>query len=345
MFNVQFPGLGIDVKVYQDVFTLFGHPVRWYGLLIATGFLLAFIYAMVSCKKLRINQDKLIDAVIVGAICGVVGARLYYVLFFPGDQYIKNPISALYIWEGGLGIYGGLFGGLLGGALMAKHRKLSVFAVLDIAVIGFLIGQAIGRWGNFVNQEAYGVATDLPWRMVSEGTSGIAVHPCFLYESLWCALGVLVLHIFSRKFRRYDGQVFLVYLIWYGVERFFVEGLRTDSLVTPIMTLRVSQVVAVLTVAVAVALLVVFRNRTVLTGIGSKKVMELNGLFETDTEVEEEKEDEEEYHSLAEDFTPVSDEEPTTDDVEDVKETEAVEAEESVKKEAAEEAENTQEKE
>ncbi|MBW7573746.1 prolipoprotein diacylglyceryl transferase [Caproiciproducens faecalis] len=283
MLNVQFPGLGIHFTINPIAFSIGSLTVRWYGVIIAVGFLLAFLYVMSSCKKFNMDQDKLIDAVIVGIIGGIIGARAYYVIFDTSDQYLRNPISALYIWEGGLGIYGGIIGGLLCGALIAKLRKISIPAMLDLASLGFLIGQTIGRWGNFVNQEAFGRETTLPWGMVSENTSAIAngpVHPCFLYESLWCLLGFVLLHIFSRKFRRYDGQVFLGYLIWYGVGRFFIEGLRTDSLITPILPLRVSQVVAVATVLTGVALMVVFRNRTTLAGCGSPKVMALNAVVD-----------------------------------------------------------------
>lgn len=283
MYNVQFPGLGIHVNINPRAFTIGTMSIQWYGVIIAVGFLLAFLYVMTSCKKFRMDDDKLLDAVIIGIIGGIIGARAYYVLFSTSDQYIKNPISALYIWEGGLGIYGGIIVGLLAGALVAKLRKINVATVMDLAALGFLIGQCIGRWGNFVNQEAFGVETNLPWGMVSENTSKIAsgpVHPCFLYESLWCLLGFVLLHIFSRKFRRYDGQVFLLYLVWYGTGRFFIEGLRTDSLITPFLPIRVSQLVAAVTVLTAVVLLIVFHNRTSLVGCGSRKVMELNAIVD-----------------------------------------------------------------
>lgn len=283
MYHVQFPNLNINIDINPTAFTIGNLSVKWYGVLIALGFLLAFFYVMSSCKKFRMDEDKLLDAVIVGIIGGIIGARAYYVIFFTGDQYIKNPISALYIWEGGLGIYGGIIGGVLCGALVAKLRKIKVATVLDLASLGFLIGQCIGRWGNFVNQEAFGVETNLPWGMLSENTARVAsgpVHPCFLYESLWCLIGFVLLHIFSRRLRRYDGQVFLLYLIWYGVGRFFIEGLRTDSLITPILPIRVSQLVAVATVLTGVILLIVFRNRTALVGCGSRKIMELNSIVD-----------------------------------------------------------------
>ncbi len=288
-YTVTFPNLGFSFDINTTAFTVFGLEVKWYGILIAVGFLLAFIYALASCKKMNIDQDKLIDVVIVGIIGGIIGARLYYVLFYAGDKYIKDPLSIFYISEGGLGIYGGIIGGLGVGAIMAKIRKLKITPVLDVAALGFLIGQCIGRWGNFVNQEAFGTATDLPWAMSSENTIievGGAAHPCFLYESLWCLIGFILLHIFTRKYRRYDGQTFLLYVAWYGIGRFFIEGLRTDSLLTPILNLRVSQLVAAATVLASIVLLVIFRKCTSLTGCGSKKVMELNHL-EMDKEEEE----------------------------------------------------------
>ncbi len=281
MYHVQVPYLGMEFDVNRTAFTIGNFSIEWYGILIALGVLLAFLYAMKSCKKFRIDQDRLIDTVLVGLIGGIIGARLYYVLFYPGDMYINDPMKIFAIRDGGLGIYGGVIGGLLCGGLMAKFRKLKVFAVLDLASLGFLIGQCIGRWGNYVNQEAFGSETSLPWGMMSENTQLVSqnpVHPCFLYESLWCLVGFILLHIFSRKFRRYDGQVFLGYIIWYGIGRFFIEGLRTDSLITPFLDLRVSQLVAAASVLAGVVLLVVFRKRTSLSGCGSAKVMELNGI-------------------------------------------------------------------
>ena len=288
MYHVEFPSLGITFNVNRTAFQIGSFSVQWYGILIAVGVLLAFLYAMRSCKKFRLDEDRLIDAVLVGLVGGIIGARLYYVLFYPGSRYLDNPLEIFALRDGGLGIYGGVIGGLLCGALMAKFRKLKVGAVLDLASLGFLIGQCIGRWGNFVNQEAFGVETDLPWGMSSEATAAVAsgpVHPCFLYESLWCLLGFVLLHMFSRKLRRYDGQGLLGYVIWYGVGCFFIEGLRTDSLITPFLVLRVSQLVAAASVLAAAVLLVVFRKRTSLSGCGSRKVMALNGI--TDEEPEE----------------------------------------------------------
>lgn len=256
LYHVSFPGLGLDFDINSIAFHMGIFTVRWYGIMIATGFILALLYVLKSCEHYKVDTDKMTGAVILGLICGIIGARLYYVIFYPGDQYIKNPISILYINEGGLAIYGGIIGGLLGGIVYAKFKNMNIPAVLDLSALGFLIGQSLGRWGNFFNQEAFGVRTDLPWGMVSRNTAGIPVHPCFLYESLWCALGFLLLHIFSRKFQSFNGQVFLLYLIWYGTGRFFIEALRTDSLYLWGLDIRVSQALALLTVIFALAALV-----------------------------------------------------------------------------------------
>ena len=289
--QVQFPNLGLTFNVDPVAIRLGSFEIYWYGILIGIGFLLAVLYAFKSCDKMNISKDHLSDAVIGGLIGGVIGARLYYVAFYPGSKYLDNPVEIFAVHEGGLGIYGGIIGGLLVGALIAKWRKMSVMAVLDVACIGFFIGQSIGRWGNFVNQEAFGSATTLPWGMYSDVTAREVignVHPCFLYESLLCLLGFILLHVFTRKFRQYDGQTFLLYIVWYGVSRFFIEGLRTDSLLLPGVDLRVSQVVAGASVVVAVILLVlgaVFVKKLPLTGCGCPKAMERNGL-----EVENERE-------------------------------------------------------
>ena len=297
--QVQFPELGITINVNPVALQIGDFKIYWYGIIIGMGFLLAVLYGFLSCKKMNINKDHLLDAVIGGLIGGVIGARLYYVAFYPGDKYMQNPLEILNIKEGGLGIYGGIIGGLLCGALVAKWRKMNVRAVLDVASIGFLIGQCVGRWGNFVNQEAFGCATDLPWGMYSENTAAEVVgnvHPCFLYESLLCLLGFIVLHFFSRNLRQYDGQTFLLYIVWYGISRFFIEGLRTDSLLLPGIDLRVSQVVAGASVLTAVVLLILgafFGKKLKLTGCGSRKAMLANGLQvneskkpEIDTEAE-----------------------------------------------------------
>ena len=286
---VEFPGLGISLKVNEVALALTdSYSIRWYGVIIAIGYLLAVIYAWRSSKKMNISMDKLFDAVIAGTLGGIVFARLYYVVFYYDstghNRYFENPMEIIKIHDGGIAIYGGIIGALLVGGLVAKWKGLRVPAVLDIASLGFLIGQSIGRWGNFVNQEAFGGPTDLPWGMVSDNTGGIAVHPCFLYESLLCLLGFVLLHIFTRKYRRYDGQTFILYLVWYGVVRFFIEGTRTDSLVLFQNGPKVSQLVAAGCVLAGVVLLIVFRHRNDLSGCGDRYVMESVGLIKTEVD-------------------------------------------------------------
>ncbi len=283
---VEFPGLGLRFTVHEVAFSIGSYHIQWYGVILALGFLMGVLYVSRMVKTMNIDMNRLFDAIIVGLIGSIVCARLYYVAFYPGDKYIKNPIEILKIHDGGIAIYGSLIGALLFGGIMAKLRKLRVPAVLDVASLGFLIGQAIGRWGNFVNQEAFGGPTLLPWGMSSDNTGNIAVHPCFLYESLLCALGFILLHIFNKKYRRYDGQTFLLYIVWYGACRFFIEGTRTDSLMLHVANLRVSQVVAAASVVVGLILLFVFRHRTSLSGCGSRQVMEAVGLVKPEVDPE-----------------------------------------------------------
>lgn len=250
VYNVRFPDLNLNFKINPVAFKIGNITVHWYGIIICIGFLLALFYVLFNCKRFNLNSNSITDAIIVGVLCGIIGARLYYVIFFPGDLYWKNPSKIFNINEGGIAIYGGIIAGLLGGILVAQKKKLNVMAALDLTALGLLIGQGVGRWGNFVNQEAYGIPTDNFFRMISENTENVAVHPCFLYESIWCILGFILLHVFSLKRRKYNGQIFWLYLIWYGVERFFVEALRTDSLVVPGVNLRISQLVALFAIIV-----------------------------------------------------------------------------------------------
>ncbi len=260
MYNVSFPGFGLDFKINPVAFSIGSFDVRWYGIIITSGMVLALIYARFSSKRFNVDWDTLFDCVLVGLITGIIGARLFFVLFSL-DKYINNPLDIFKIHEGGLAIYGGIIGAFIGGIIVAKIKKAKILPILDIAVMGFLLGQGIGRWGNFFNQEAFGTPTDLPWRMLSENTSLIGVHPCFLYESLWCLLGFVLLHFLSKKFQKYPGQVLYAYLVWYGFERMIVEGLRTDSLMLPFGGLRVSQVISAVIFLAGIILLIVNRKK------------------------------------------------------------------------------------
>lgn len=237
------------------------------------------IYCFSQMKKYGIDPDRAIDAVIGGIIGGLIGARAYYVIM-QWEDYAGNWKSIFNIRNGGLAIYGGIIGAVIVGGFVAKLRKVKLLPLLDVASMGFLLGQGIGRWGNFTNQEAFGYNTDNIFGMssgkirdwiisVNSDMSSPAdliamnadkpVHPCFLYESVWCLLGFVLLAIFAKKIRKFDGQIFLMYLGWYGLERFFIEGLRTDSLM--IGTMRVSQVLAAICFISSVILLVVILNK------------------------------------------------------------------------------------
>ena len=260
-YNVEFPGLGWSFEISPAAFSIGSFSVYWYGIIIAVGFVLAVIYGMRIAKHHNVNEDKLLNCVIVGMITAVIGARAYYVAF-SWSSYKDEPLKIFDIHGGGLAIYGGLIGAVIGGLTVAKIQKMKLMPILDVAVPGFLIGQGIGRWGNFMNQEAFGDETQLPWRMVSENTGGVGVHPCFFYESVWCLLGFLLLHIFGKKYQKYDGQLFYIYLVWYGFERMLVEGLRTDSLYLPFGGIRVSQLLSFLLFLTGIVMLIVNRKKT-----------------------------------------------------------------------------------
>ncbi len=265
--GITFPILGDFTMNFLPYFTVFGWKIYWYGVIIAVGFLLAVLYGVRRAPSLGFSEDDLIDTLLWAVPLGIIGARLYYVIFyrdgaglnpyFDGEHDLRDIVS---LWEGGLAIYGGVIGGAVGLVIATKRKKISTRGMLDLISFGLLIGQAVGRWGNFTNREAYGTETLVPWRMglvYSYGT--FYYHPTFLYESLWNFLGFLLLHFWTKKHRRYDGQVFLSYLTWYGLGRLFIEGLRTDSLYLGTSNLRVSQLLAGATCLAGAALLLYFR--------------------------------------------------------------------------------------
>ena len=242
--TISFPGLGLSFNPSRVAFSIGSKPIYWYGIIIAAGFLLAVYYAMRRADQFGLTQDNIIDMLICAVPLAIIGARAYYCLF-SWNLYKDDPIRVLYIWEGGLAIYGGVIGAVIGLFLYTKVKKVKTSALLDIGGLGLLIGQAIGRWGNFMNREAFGAQTDSFLRMGLTDASGatIYVHPTFLYESVWNAIGLLILHFYSKR-RKFDGQIFLMYLGWYGLGRMFIEGLRTDSLYVGSSNLRVSQLLA-----------------------------------------------------------------------------------------------------
>ena len=258
---ISFPMLGSWSICPPNSFTLFGHTFYYYGLIIAIGFLLAVAYCFHRSESLvGIKPNDLTDILLFSVPVGIICARAYYVIFF---GHYDNFLDMLKIWEGGLAIYGGLIGASICIFLVCRYKKISALATLDIVVFGFLIGQFIGRWGNFMNREAFGYETEIFCRMglTLDGTT-IYVHPTFLYESLWNLAGFIGLHILSKKtVRRFDGQFFLYYVGWYGLGRVWIEGLRSDSLYIGSTGLRVSQLIAGACVIIAAAaLFIVLRS-------------------------------------------------------------------------------------
>ena len=256
--NISFPSLGIDIDPVRE-FSLGPLSIHMYGLVIVFGLVLAVIYCMRRADQFGLTEDHILDGVLWVTPFAFLCARAYYCAF-RWDLYAANPISVLYIWNGGIAIYGGVLGAVVGMLVFCKVKKISLGATLDLVLMGFLIGQAIGRWGNFFNREAFGAETDAWLRMglYSPLTGSVTYHhPTFLYESLWNALGFVVLHFLSKK-RTFDGQIALGYALWYGLGRTFIEGLRTDSLYIPGTALRVSQVLAAVSCITAAAVLAYF---------------------------------------------------------------------------------------
>lgn len=280
--KITFPKLGWEFNITSDAFTIFNLSIKWYGICITIGMLLAFIYCFKRMKSFGIDSDRAIDVVFVGLVGAIIGARLYYV-FLEWDNYKDNLSEIFSTRSGGLAIYGGLIGAILFGGITAKIRKVKFIPLLDLAGLGFLIGQACGRWGNFFNHECFGSNTNLPWGMSSGRIQSyiltnaqsifektgvtldpyIPVHPCFFYESLWCIIGFLLIHLYS-KHRKFDGELFLMYIGWYGIGRAIIEGLRTDSLM--LGHIRVSQLVAVVCVIASIAVILAIRRKIAVDG-------------------------------------------------------------------------------
>ena len=304
-YHVQFPGLGLALTVNRVAVSIGGFNIYWYGVIIAAGMMLALLYAFRNAVDFGIDSDRLVDVVAIGAVMAIVCARIYYVAMAP---FKYNSIwEMIDIRLGGIAIYGAVIGAFVFGGLAAKWRKIPLLPLFDLVSLGFLIGQGIGRWGNFVNQEAFGTNTTLPWGMYSEGTeaylksvqvtlpAGMAVdptapvHPTFLYESIWCLAGFVILASLVKR-RKFNGQIFLSYIIWYGLGRSWIEGLRTDSLLVGNTGLRASQLVAIGSVIAAAMLLIIgLRNakgkqlQVTLAVSDIKKQAEAGNRFTPDT--------------------------------------------------------------
>lgn len=297
--ELEFPNLfGGTVLTYKRGFNILGITIYWYGVIIAVGVVLAYFYAMRRVTRdFGIVKDWAFDVVFVTIIGGFLFARIYYCVFTelknPGSYTIVTVFT--HIRDGGIAMYGGIIGAVIVGAVMCRLRKVKFLAMADLSAIGFLIGQTLGRWGNFVNQEAYGAECSPDWlfamsgsRIRSEMGADAFVHPCFLYESFWCLLGFIFLHFYSKKLRTFDGEISLLYIAWYGFGRAFIEQLRTDSLYWG--PFKVSQWLGAVSFAAAAVCFVIFKIRTKKSG----KPLYVNTdasreLIELDRKAEEER--------------------------------------------------------
>ena len=278
--HVVFEGLGIEFDLPSVAFTIGSHDVKFYGLIIAFGFALAVLYGGRGAWKWKMSLDGMTDVLIWGTIFGIICARLYYVAF-EWDYYSVHLNEIPAIWNGGIAIYGGIIGALIGAAIGCKIGKIDYLNLLDLGALGLLIGQGIGRWGNFFNQEAFGSNTKTAlFRMWSpkirdtlaltadalsakgmDVDPDLPVHPTFLYESVWCLLSFLILHIIVNKKREFKGEIFMLYGVLYGAERMVVEGMRTDSLYIANTSIRVSQLLSAIIVVAALSFFIYFMVR------------------------------------------------------------------------------------
>ncbi len=259
--RITFPGLGISVDPPTVAFSIGNLHIYWYGIILATGFLLGVLYCLRRSKEFGITEDEILNGLFIVAPVAIICARIYYCVF-NWSEYAADPISCLKIWEGGIAIYGSLIGAILMTVIYTRWKKIPLKPVLDLVSLGFVIGQFIGRWGNFINREAYGAVTDCFLRMGLEDAAGNVTyyHPTFLYESLWNFVGFVFLHFYVKR-RKYDGQIFTMYVAWYGLGRAIIEGLRTDSLYLFGTGIRVSQLLAAVSCVAATVLLVVRLSR------------------------------------------------------------------------------------
>lgn len=261
--TVSFPGLGIgEFTIDPTAFKITDNiTVEWYAIIICVAILLAYFVCDRLASRFDIKSNDILDGLLIGLPSGFIGARLWYIL---GDlESFDSFIDMISVWNGGLAIYGGVFGACISTYFVCKKKKISFLNLMDLVSIGFMIGQIIGRWGNFANVEVFGMQTDLPWRMgVGVGPGMIAeyVHPLFLYESLWNLLGLMAIFAYmdSRKFK---GELFLMYTAWYGIGRAWMEPLRDASYNLHIFGIRVNMVLAIVAAVAAIALILFVRTR------------------------------------------------------------------------------------
>lgn len=269
--HILFPNLGLSLTL-RESFQIFGFSIYWYAVIIVTGMVLAVWYAVRMFPKKGLEQDDLFNMFLIALPTAIICARAYYVIFSWSD-YKDNLWQIFNIRGGGLAIYGGVIGAAAVVLLYCSRKKISFAKVFDILAVGLLIGQAVGRWGNFVNAEAFGDPsrpTNLLWAMTILGVAE-NVHPTFLYESLWNAAGIILLLLYQKKLQRADGELFLTYLLWYGLGRVWIEGLREDSLMlmTTPLQIRVSQVLAGLSAFAGAVGIIMLRRKASRKGADS----------------------------------------------------------------------------
>ncbi len=318
--TISFPGVGIDnFTVDKVIFSVGIFEVRWYGFIIVLGMMAAFFYAVYRAKQEKISFDDMLDVGIFTIIFGVIGARLYYVLTTLNEGLYDNFIDVIATWNGGLAIYGGIIGGALAVYVVCRIKKLSFFKITDTIVPGVLIGQILGRWGNFFNGEAYGyeLLENSPLYFIRMGlipniessTVMHFFHPTFLYESLWNLVGFILINALYKK-KKFDGQVFFMYITWYGFGRMFIEGLRTDSLYVGVF--RISQVIGFLCFVIGVA--------AIINGIMKSRKLQLlgdenySGVYDKIIGIRETKAP---YEAKKSEKVVVEKNDPTLDDIEE----------------------------
>jgi len=277
---IEFPNLGIYLADVGKTVTVFNFDIAYYGITIGIGMLMGILIASWQAKRIGVNPDHVVDVAMYGIVFGIIGARIYYVAF-SWDMYKDDLLSVFNLREGGLAIYGGVIAAIITVIVFCRIKKLSAPLLFDTVGIGLVTGQAIGRWGNFFNREAFGEYTDnllamrIPLDAVRksdvtelmrehmetiDGVDYIQVHPTYLYESLWCLM-VLVIMVLYTKHRKFDGEVFLIYLLGYGLGRVWIEGLRTDQLLLPVVGLPVSQLLAGLLIVGSLGAIVIIRTK------------------------------------------------------------------------------------
>ena len=251
---ISFPKLGITLTISPEAFHVGQKPIYWYAIIILTGFFAGLLLASAGCDKRGIKKDSVFDIALFGIVAGIIGARIYYVLF-AFDEFRDNFLDVFKIWEGGLAIYGGIIGAVISTYIYCRVKNLNFINALDVCCPGLLLGQSIGRWGNFINCEVYGRATDCFTGMSINGAP--AVHPLFLYESIWSLLGVIIILLVRDK-KTKNGQIMCLYLLWYGAGRLVLEGMRDSSYILYLIpkVFGISQLVSLILIILAIVGLV-----------------------------------------------------------------------------------------